>query len=100
ERYGDRLEILSGIPKPKRGVANAKSDKINWMREKFSETVPLNIVLRTEKPQFVSGKGDILIDDYDKNIKEWEREGGTGVLFTDYESLIKKLDELEENEQK
>ena len=31
-KYGDRCEILSGIPKPRRGITTAGEDKISWVR--------------------------------------------------------------------
>ena len=32
DRYGERCEILTGIPKPERGILTAGEDKIRWMR--------------------------------------------------------------------
>ena len=43
-RYGSRCEILSGIPKPRRGITTAGQDKINWVRRMLSEDVVVNIV--------------------------------------------------------
>lgn len=76
-----KVEILTGIPKPKRGIVYAKDDKIAWVRRLLSEDVPVNVVLRREKPNFCTGSDCILIDDFIKNIKEWEQARGTGILF-------------------
>ena len=35
ERYGDKCEILTGIPKPKRGILTAGDDKIAWAHRIF-----------------------------------------------------------------
>ena len=94
DRYGDKCQILTGIPKPKRGIDSAGDDKISWTRRELSESVKINIVFREEKPQFCTGKECILIDDLEKNIKEWEAMGGTGILFTDSESTVQKLKEI------
>ena len=79
--YGDRVEILTGIPRPKRGILTAGEDKIRWVRDYLDTDVVVNVVLRAEKPQYCTGPDCILIDDYTLNIQEWEAEGGTGILF-------------------
>ena len=81
--YGDKVEILSAIPKPERNVPYAKEDKIEWIRKHISADVRVNIVLRKEKKDFAKGKGYILIDDTGNNIREWNDAGGTGILFED-----------------
>ena len=39
----------------------------------------------------VTRKPNILIDDYMKNIREWEAAGGIGILHTDASSTINDL---------
>ena len=95
EKYGDKCEILSAIPKPKRGIVTAKEDKINWVRRLISKDIKANIVMREEKKNYVKGPGYILIDDLEKNIKEWNEEGGNGIVFTDYASVISRIKEIE-----
>jgi 5'(3')-deoxyribonucleotidase len=94
EKYGDRVEILTGIPKPKRNIVHAKTDKIQWMRRNFGPDIKVNVVYREEKKERCTGKGDILIDDYRKNIDEWISYGGTGILFQDAESAMQEMREL------
>lgn len=93
-RYGDRCEILSGIPKPWRGIVNAGEDKIAWAHRLLTSNIVVNIVYREEKKNFCKGPEYILIDDYEKNIREWEALGGTGILYQDAESTIQKLREI------
>ncbi len=94
EAHGDKCEILTGIPKPRRGILTAGEDKINWVRRILSKDVKVNIVYREEKPNYCTGKDCILIDDYKKNIREWEEMGGTGILFTTAEEVTSRLKEL------
>ena len=82
EKHGDKCEILTGIPNPRREILSAGEDKINWMRRLLSKDIKMNIVYRREKVGFCKGKGSILIDDFDKNINEWNAAGGTGILHT------------------
>ena len=94
-KYGDKCEILSAVPKPKREIFTAKDDKINWVRRYLSDDVVINIVLRADKKNYVKGPGCILIDDFEKNIKEWEAEGGTGILFKSAKETLDILSSLE-----
>lgn len=52
EKYGDKCEILTGIPKPHREIVNAAEDKKTWIKRLLSENVIVNIVFREEKPQY------------------------------------------------
>ena len=79
-KYGSKCEILTGIPKPERGITDAAQDKISWVRRLLSEDIIVNIVIREHKPRFCTGRGCILIDDYEKNVEEWESCGGTAIL--------------------
>ncbi len=90
-KYGDRCRILSGIPKSSRGIDTAAEDKRAWVRRYLDEDVIVNTVLRAEKPQFATGSNDYLIDDFTKNISEWESAGGTGILCRNAEEVRIKL---------
>lgn len=93
-RYGTRCEILTGIPKPKRGIVSAGEDKVNWVRRLLSEEIVVHIVYREEKPDYCLGADCILIDDLEKNIENWERAGGTGILHRSAEETLLRLREL------
>ena len=92
--YGDRCEILTGIPKERRGIVTAGQDKISWMRRKLSEDVVINICYRAEKVVKCAGKESVLIDDLQKNIDEWRAAGGTGILHASAEQTLKELKDL------
>ncbi len=94
--YGDKCEILSGIPKPKRGIVTAKEDKINWAGRMLSEKLVVNAVYKEEKIRFCTGRDCILIDDFQDNIDNWETAGGTGILHINAEETLKELKELSE----
>ncbi len=86
--YGDKCEILTGIPKPKRGILTSGEDKTNWVHRLLNPDVVVNIVYREEKPDYCTGKDCILIDDLAKNIEAWEECGGTGIQFTNAEEVL------------
>ena len=93
--YGDRCEILTGIPKEKRGIITAAEDKINWMKRILSDQIKVNICYRAEKILKCTGPETILIDDLKKNIDEWQAAGGTGILHVNVEETMKELKKLE-----
>ncbi len=94
KKYGDRCEILTGIPKPHKNIKNAGEDKKKWMARNFGPEIKVNVVFKEQKKERCNGAGCILIDDYPKNIEAWRELGGTGILFTDAESAIQELKEL------
>ncbi len=88
EKYGDKCEILTGIPKPHREIVNAADDKKIWIKRLLSEDVIVNTVFRAEKPQYCTGNGCILIDDMERNIKEWNEMGGIGIVNVSAEETM------------
>lgn len=92
-KYGERCELLTGIPKPRRGIPTAGEDKINWAHRVLSSQVVVNIVFREDKKDYCKGKDSILIDDLPSNISAWTEAGGTGILYTDAASAISILRE-------
>lgn len=92
--FGNRCEILSGIPRPHRMVEGAAEGKIRWMRQHFEEDIKINIVYREDKKDFVTGKDCVLIDDLDINIAAWEASGGTGILHLNPEETLISIQQL------
>lgn len=91
ERLGDDCQILSGIPKAKRGIMTAEEDKINWSHRMLHPDLKVNIVYKEQKKEFCTGKDCILVDDLAGNIRSWEQCGGTGILHLDAETSMKQL---------
>ena len=61
----------------------------------------LHVVLRESKRYFAKdhdgshfGKPNVLIDDFQDNIKEWDRDGGIGILHTSAANTITRLKAL------
>ena len=94
EKYGDRCEILTGVPRPERGIMTAGEEKNSWMRRMLSEEVKVNIVLRKEKLQYCTGPETVLIDDRADTIRDWVKKGGTGILYVSAEETLKKMEKL------
>jgi hypothetical protein len=73
---------------------NSKLGKMKWLNKhtKFSRS-NINLVRRAEKQKFATtnGKPNILIDDYLKNIKEWEAKGGIGIHHTNISKTVAEL---------
>ena len=93
-KYGDRCEILTGVPKEKRNIPEAGDDKIIWVHRLFNRDIKVNIVYREDKSQYCTGKGCVLIDDMEKNIREWSEMGGTGIVNVGAVETMERLKEL------
>lgn len=92
--YGERCEILTGIPKEKRGIVTAGKDKMNWVHRLISDKLIVNIVYKEEKKKYCTGQGCILIDDLEQNVDDWKEYGGIGILHKDPDSTLIKLIEM------
>jgi len=93
-KYGDRVEILTGVPRAERGLVTAADDKKKWMARMLSGQVKVNAVCRKEKQQYCRGPATILIDDREKSIQEWRDLGGTGILHVSAEETMEEMKKL------
>lgn len=94
KKYGNKVEILTGIPKPKRGIVYAGEDKIKWTHRLLNSDIKVNIVFREDKPRYCTGKGCILIDDMERNIRDWNEMGGTGIQSASAQKTMETLEEM------
>ena len=76
---------------------NSKNGKLKWLAKHTKFKKPnINLVLRSQKQKYATtnGKPNVLIDDYIKNINEWEAKGGIGVHHTSVPKTINELKKL------
>jgi 5'(3')-deoxyribonucleotidase len=78
---------------------NSKAGKEIWVKKHLGLTdmSRFNAVLRHQKQDYAvskNGKPNILIDDYIKNIKEFEAAGGVGIHHVSAKVTILKLKQL------
>jgi 5'(3')-deoxyribonucleotidase len=75
----------------------SKDDKMKWIQKNLR---PLpsksHVLLRDQKKDYAVTKGipNILIDDWGKNIKEWEARGGIGIKHKSAAETIAALKKL------
>jgi hypothetical protein len=75
----------------------AVGDKHLWIRKNLKPPpVETHIVQRHEKQNYARayGHANILIDDWDLNINEWNAAGGIGILHRSAEETIEALVEI------
>ena len=94
EKYGDKCEILTGIPREERGIVTSAEDKTAWTRRMLSEKVKIHTVSRKDKKQYCTGPETILIDDQERTIREWRESDGTGILYRNPEETLTELKQL------
>ena len=95
KKYPGCVEILSAIPKEKRGIVGAREDKIKWVKKYLGKDLKVNIGYKEEKKNFSLGREYVLIDDLDKNVNDWINSGGSGILFNEKIDLLKELKQLD-----
>ncbi|MDD3187223.1 MAG: hypothetical protein PHD02_01970 [Bacilli bacterium] len=61
---------------------NETIEKVNFIRKYFDGITVIPVPKKISKTKMVNAKDSILVDDYDKNLKEWEEAGGVGILFS------------------
>ena len=88
EHIFDNVNILSA---PQHLFHDCAEQKNQWVERHYSGRLSnVHIVPRKEKYLHAHKKA-ILIDDYIKNIEEWEKAGGIGILHTTTKETIKQL---------
>lgn len=90
-----RVEILTALPSPSKKLRTSSNDKIMWVYDKLDPYIITNCVSNWRmKTYFCRNDDDILIDDQEKNIVNWQEAGGIGILHDNFEDTIQKLKEL------
>lgn len=89
------VSILTAVPSAKRGFTDVAEQKIAWVREHLSKDVPIITCLGIEKQLHCMDKDDVLIDDMGRNIGQWIKAGGIGILHHSVSQTINVLKELE-----
>lgn len=77
-------------------VEQSSEEKAEWVKRYLSKYPVDSVLFDHHKEKFAKqadGTPNILIDDWDSNIKLWEANGGIGILYKDsnWETALKKL---------
>jgi len=75
----------------------SKVGKMKWLKKNAGfKRANIHLVVRSQKQSYATtdDKPNILIDDYIKNIREWEAKGGIGIHHTDVGKTISELKRL------
>jgi len=77
---------------------SSKNGKMKWLSKNTNfKRANIHLVLRSQKQAFAKdsdGEPNVLIDDYIKNIKEWEAKGGIGIHHTAVPKTLSELKRL------
>lgn len=76
--------------------SNSQKGKRSWISKNLRLNGKIYLVQREDKQKFATtdGKPNILIDDYPKNIKEWEAKGGIGIRHINPTKTMRELEKL------
>lgn len=68
------------------------AQKRAWVHKHLGKHIPVLPVAKGKyKALFMHAPGDILIDDYDRNINNWAAAGGIGILHRDFATTTRSL---------
>jgi hypothetical protein len=90
--------LLTAYPKwSVEAIETSKKGKWQWNMQ--NTMVPENrfhVVARQEKKNYALNNDgpNVLVDDHEENIEEWNRAGGFGILHTNAADSVKRLKEL------
>ena len=76
---------------------SSRTGKLKWLSKNTKiKRGKINLVMRSDKQKYATtnGKPNVLIDDYIKNINEWEAKGGIGIHHTNVSKSIAELKRL------
>jgi 5'(3')-deoxyribonucleotidase len=79
---------------PSKHMVTCKPEKNEWIRKHLGNVEQVNLVPRENKQTFAvnkDGTPNLLIDDYEKNIKEWVAKGGIGIRHINSMNTISQL---------
>lgn len=66
---------------PRTNYHDAAANKRRWVRRHLGPDVTvLPCMGGTNKPVFMHAAGDVLVDDFEKNVRAWRAAGGVGIL--------------------
>ena len=77
---------------PKTNYQHVARQKRQWVRKNLSEDcLILPVMGGRNKGLFCHAQGDVLIDDFERNLLCWGDEGGIGILHTNFETTTMAL---------
>lgn len=87
-----RVVLLSAAP-GKALFEKSKDQKLRWVRKHKLAIDDVQIVHSAQHKQRYARSDSLLIDDYAKNVHHYIDSGGLGIIHTDFESTIQRLEQ-------
>lgn len=81
--------VLTGCPTS--GYDAAADAKRQWVAKHFGSDVQVITCFSKDKHLHMINPGDILIDDHQKNITNWELHNGVGIVLTSHDQALDEL---------
>lgn len=92
-KSGHPITFLTALPMLTGELRTAAADKTYWVANKLHTSTRVVCVSSwAEKSSYVNGTNDILIDDSARNVIDWCRHGGVGIVHYSQPNTIKTLE--------
>lgn len=84
------IRVLTSLSYQGKIFLEQMSDKKEWLKEHFGEEPAFPVLFAASHKRYIGEalsdnrkltRNDILIDDYNENLTEWEKNGGTSVKY-------------------
>lgn len=80
---------------PREGYLKVAQQKHDWVREHLDpRAFVLPVMGGHNKVAFLQCRGDVLIDDMEKNCRPWEKAGGLAILHRDFPTSAALLESM------
>lgn len=86
------FKILTAIGPDHHSFETAKETKLQWFKHHFSlsEEEVVCVPLSEDKKMYC-WDGVVLVDDYEKNVEDWNENDGIGLLFKEDEHVVSNI---------
>lgn len=90
----NNIYILTARPWPIGNFKTARIDKRDWVHKKLDQNLAIKTIMGGGDKGRFAQPGHVLIDDLPRNIRNWEKKGGIGILHKSPKETLIRCEQL------